>query len=192
MYETYKWTAILVMTGEVIGAALAFVLICFRSSHESVKMFRHSAFLFILSSGLLAVYFYGSPWTESFGLFVGLFLFQFGMAFSVMRVLKLSEEVRDLNGCNNGYFHRRVHGIAGFSFFWAIFWTIYFTCAGYGDDGWPIWICNSIWLTLNMKSFGLLGHAIRQSHHSLKGCEGLLGKLGVLITFITCICIFIW
>jgi len=47
---------------------------------------------------------------------------------------------------------------------------------------------NSVWLTMQLKAYGLLGHAIHRSHQ-LKGCEGCLGKLACLISYIAIICI---
>jgi len=99
MFYVYVDTAYFVQTGEVIAAALAFILICFRSSHASVKKFRHSSFVFIVSSGLLAVYYYGiTAWSNSgFALWFGQVLYQFGMAGVVIRIAKMSEEVRELD-----------------------------------------------------------------------------------------------
>jgi hypothetical protein len=99
MFNAYIDTAYIAQTAEVIAAAVAFILICCRSSHASVKKFRHSSFLFIVSSGLLAVYYYGYfAWYDSgIWMWFGQSLYQFGMAGVVIRIAKISEEVRELD-----------------------------------------------------------------------------------------------
>ena len=83
---------------------------------------------------------------------------------------------------------------------WALFWSIYLAVmygnmlthgSNYHEGYVGLFVMRSVWLTLQLKAYGLLGHAIHRSHQ-LKGCIGCLGKLACLITYIAIIFNWIW